>query len=278
MPPTLFDWREALHPRGWHGRFKDVPEWLQVRRSVLGKSYDTQQKYSWFSKSRDKRLYVQDRKHVHDSIIGDFIGAAAHGQKPLGSPTVTLLAGGPGSGKDFVLNHGDLDVPNGVHVDPDKIKELIPEYEQMRQAGDWEAALRVHDESVDIGKRLQKEAAKQGFNVLVNGSGAAPSGEFSAVVHKWKSAGYKVRLVLVNASLDVARARNDSRERRVPQDKMRSSHRTISRRLPEMLASNVDQLEIWQNDDVPTKIAERVNKQLVVYDDVAYDSLWSKAN
>ena len=70
---------------------------------------------------------------------------------------------------------GVLPEKGAVRIDPDEIKEsFIPEYKQIKDAGDSRAASVVHEESSALGKRVVKDAYGQKLDVIMDVVGYFP--------------------------------------------------------------------------------------------------------
>lgn len=149
-------------------------------------------------------VYSDDRKPVHDQIVGSALGSAVeellggdhaitqklHGGGTLSdeekdtirqaasaarggeNPDALFMGGGSASGKSSALAQAPELVPHAaVHIDPDAFKEQLPEYQQMVGQNERYAAAGVHEESADLAKRVQSEARDLGLNMLIDGTG-----------------------------------------------------------------------------------------------------------
>lgn len=276
----LFDvgWIPDLHPRDPLGQFRDVPDFLEKHRPHRKRQKPTQGEHSYFSKKRGYRVYHRSRKEVHDGIIKEAIYKARR-PTPGQQPTATMLVGGPGTGKNYLMEHGLIDVPEGtVVIDPDWIKEQLPEYKRMVAEGNPRAANLVHSESQDVAKRLQYVALKLGYDVTLVGTGAWTEGEFTRRVKRYHRKGYKVKVVYVNSSVVTALRRNRERGRDVGEGLVRELHRSAARRLPEILAAGTDEVTIWDNDGALKKIAELDKNGYRVLDEDMYDAAFAKGD
>jgi len=148
------------------------------------------------------------RKELGRAIIRYFM---EHGTQLTGKPTplaqgtrpvVYATGGGGGAGKSTILKflqeRGDIDLTGAVLVNADDIKEMIPEFEEMKRLGDGRAAATVHEESSQLAKNLLDVLldpnAPQRFNFIYDATLGHPE---SSRKHfdRWKSVGYLIHFV-----------------------------------------------------------------------------------
>lgn len=191
----------GVHPREWVGHQNPDKSWTG---HIAGKSDETWKDH--FSAHPDKggRPLDERREIVHDPIIK----AAFEGKIPAAKigngekKTAILTMGGPGSGKGVVLDklakHG-LDLKHFVHVDPDAVKEKLPEYKQsVAREGDFDrtfrgAANQVHEESSYLAKQIAAKAIEGGHHVVIDGTGGNAD-KFIGAIKKLEGAGYDVHV------------------------------------------------------------------------------------
>ena len=172
------------------------------------------------------------------------VRVAADAARDGGPPQALFTAGGPASGKTSVLrdNRETLRPRNAVTVDPDLVKEELPEYTELRASGDDStrryAASAVHLESGDIAARVTKDARELGLNMVIDGTGNDEPGEYVRQLQKKRDAGYEVSVLYVNAPTEVAilDAVNRAEEsgRFVPIPRIRELHAKVSERFDEV--------------------------------------------
>lgn len=218
-------------------------------------------------------LYTPERLALHDDIVGKFL--AQSGMVKQEHPTALFMAGGSGAGKSSILGtqltdgsgrfEGGImeDIPeNAVYVNPDNIKELLPEYQKMIDAGDPAAASFVHEESSTIAKELLSDAYERGYNVVVDGTGDSGVGKFYEKVQKAEATGRSTRVVMVDIPTEMAVARAKERAkgsgRMVPVSEIRLVHKNVAANFAQWHAQ-VDDWELWDNhrDHDPRLVAKR---------------------
>jgi len=153
--------------------------------------------------------YSEDRKRLHDEIVRMFI--SDRGVNPeVNRSEAILMCGGSGTGKSRVIEK--IIGTNGyVLVDPDKIKELLPEYAKAKGKRKPEAADIVHDESSDIALLLLGESIGSELPLIYDGT-MKNIDKYGEIIKCLKSKGYTIQIVAVDASVEVAydRAKKDT--------------------------------------------------------------------
>jgi predicted ABC-type ATPase len=116
-----------------------------------------------------------------------------------------------------------------VHIDPDQIKDQLPEYRAAVKNGYRAAAKIAHAESAHIAERIRAESMRRGLNVLVDGTGADLD-SFLPKLKQLRDHGYKVTLLMpyVPETMAVKRAihRAQTTGRWVPEQIIRWAART----------------------------------------------------
>lgn len=281
---------------------------------LLGDANDTRDLHTVTVRgSGSVRRYTPERQKLHDSIIdtllrkrmevlndrgetelhpdpnGEFLA------KPEGTPRALFMAGGTASGKSTALSlaeNADVTPPDAVHIDPDEIKSMIPEYVQMVRAKDKYAANGVHEESSDIASRLKDEAHSRGLNIVLDGTGdsgmnADGQGKFASKIKSMKDSGYDTHLFYVNAPTEMAVERAIDRAyktgRWVPTPEIRKQHKTVSARFDDSVKpliedGTVSSVRMYDTTgDPPTLFASGGNGRFEVHDQALHDAFIAKA-
>jgi predicted ABC-type ATPase len=148
--------------------------------------------------------YPVARKLLHEQIIQDYLD---HVEQPAKGeqPVAILMAGGTAAGKSTVLKHlMDDDMSKRfVMVDPDGIKEKLPEYQEATKASARNAAVMVHEESSGVAKDLRGRAIDQGKHVVIDGTMKDPI-KYGKLIDDLKKKGYKVNVFFVDIDIDQA--------------------------------------------------------------------------
>jgi len=157
-------------------------------------------------------------------------------------PVALFLAGGPLSGKSFVLErliaNGDPLIPaDPVEILPSAIRSRLPEFGESLERWDPQTAHHVYEETLHIASLIVTEAVRRRRNLILDGIGAGKPGAFAAQLERIAAAGYDVRVLLVDAPIDVALRRNEERTERtgfrIDPKEIRRLHNLVSKRFEE---------------------------------------------
>jgi Zeta toxin len=217
--------------------------------------------------------YTPERLVLHSDIIGKFLDQS--GMVKQEHPETLFMAGGSGAGKSSVLGKQKTDgsgvfeggvledIPaNAVYINPDDIKELIPEYDAMVKLKDPGAASFVHEESSDISKKLLATAEARGYNVVLDGTGDSGVGKFYDKVARAESLGRGTRVVMVDipttTAIERAMERAKKSGRMVPESEIRLVHKNVAANFIQWREKVAD-WELWDNsgEHNPKIVAKR---------------------
>jgi SPP1 gp7 family putative phage head morphogenesis protein len=197
--------------------------------------------------------FTADRLALHKQIIGDYI---APGSTKTG--TSYFMGGAPATGKSSIINEGAVKLPKNILIiDADKVKTMLPEYNEMIQRKEVLAARKVHEESSILTKAIVKNALKNGYDLHLDGVGdGVGDGSYESVIKKVEAqriAGKRVEAHYVTTSVETSLQRAAERAiktgRDVPEDYIRDMHREISRLVPKLAENKVfDVLKLYDND------------------------------
>ncbi len=219
-----------------------------------------------------------ERVQFREEAIKTFTSEA----KPSKNPTVTFMGGGGASGKGSVSNQVKRYMPkDAVTIDPDTIKQVIPEYDKIIKAGDERAAKVVHEESSQIAKDAVTALIDKKANAVIDVTlGNVESG--LKKIKEFKEAGYKVNLVGVTIDPGEAVSRAVSRaletKRSVPIGPLLEGHKGFSKGFEEYVRL-VDEGVLMDNSGkTPVAIALIKNGKLERLNEKAYTTFRSKGD
>lgn len=204
--------------------------------------------------------FTPERQALHDKIIAHFLEGKT--PVPQGEQTVfSVLGGGPAAGKSTLQRSGlnpelDTETSNTVLINADEIKDLLPEYNQMRFSDDEatykNAANFVHEESSYLTQRLTNHAIDGNYDAVLDGTGDSSVASMMRKINAARSKGYQVNGFYATVDTDEAVARMIARgevERRfVPEEIVRKTHAGVSEVLP-LLAKEFDSVSLFDTSE-----------------------------
>ncbi len=175
--------------------------------------------------------WTPERRALHDRIVRDYF----EGTSSQENPQLMFMGGGGGAGKTSAIRAGLIDVPpNGVTINADDLKELLPETKLMQQAGDSNWAAAAHEESSYLAKRVREAGVERRVNITMDAVGSDPT-KVAAQVEQARSAGYITRAsyVSIDPEEGVRRARKRFEDavtrgepgRQIPDNVVLNAHR-----------------------------------------------------
>ena len=200
---------------------------------------------------------TEARELLHKKIIDDHFEGMT---KPSGQATFTVMGGGSAAGKSTMIKSGAATLPKGsVMVDSDAIKAKLPDYQEMIKAGKTaQAAAYVHEESSALAKRIMNIANKEGYNVVLDGTGDGSVKSLTKKIMSAKQAGLKVEGIYATVPTNVAVERSMARAaktgRTVPTEIIKGTHKKVSQILPEC-AELFDDVKLFDTTDGAELIA-----------------------
>jgi predicted ABC-type ATPase len=162
--------------------------------------------------------YTKRRQQLHRVIhkrFLDHVPSVPKHQKPVALVTM----GGPASGKSTLVSHILGEIRDFALVNPDDVKERLPEYKQGLEMGTQpdgtpisarDTAFLVHNESSDVAESIHAEAMRRRQNIILDGTGKSAD-KYIAKIRALKAAGYHVRVVMPHIDKQAALDRIDDR-------------------------------------------------------------------
>lgn len=151
---------------------------------------------------------------------------------PSGTQKIAIvMMGGPASGKSsLVKGIMGSDFEKFVNVNPDDVKEKLPEWGPGLDASVKDTAYMVHDESSDIASGIYNAAIERGLNLIVDGTGKDVS-KHKAKIEALQKEGYHVTVLMPDVDAEDALKRAKERAERtgryVPDDIVLNAHAKI---------------------------------------------------
>lgn len=242
---------------------------------------------------KDGKL-TPEREALHREIIDTIL----EGKTPVdGQATMTMLGGGPSSGKSSVMSTDTSKDPHAVTVNSDDIKKFLPDYAEMAHK-DPNAANFYHAESSILANQLYEVASREGYNIIFDGTGDGSTASVEARIATAQKNGMRVEAKYVSVNTDDAYKRSQNRynedmekflagkgdpPREIPEKYLRDCHGKVTDISVEV-ASKFDHIELWDNNGEKgqaKKIAEGGNgKPLTIIkgQEQAVDNFLSKSS
>ncbi len=200
------------------------------------------------------------RQRVHNTIMKRLRRDVMEGRHPVPDdqqPVAVLTMGVPASGKSAAVAH-TVAGTDFVHVDPDRIKEYIPEYRSALAQRAKNAAHLAQTESGWLAEQLRDEAISRRMNLVFEGVGRDP--EYYRDMIQWMQVnGYRVKLVMthienVEAAVERSVERGEKTGRWVNERYIRSVAPVVPRNFM-ALKDEVDDVAVFNADSFPLKLA-----------------------
>lgn len=232
-----------------------VSAWI-VEVHAAGEPFDTADKYA--TMDGWKFQYIPIRQALHERIIGQRM---LQGSKS-DAPRIIFTAGPFGAGKSVAIGAlrraGIVDTSEFLWIDPDALKEEIPEYDEFKKANPLNAATLVHKESGHIQEQLLERALKEGKNIIVDGSLSGKgwwSHEFKRIRTQYPK--YSLSIVYVNADEKTIRERIEDRGRKtgrfIPEELVKKNIQAVTESVAELKKLTDTTVEI--TNDLNPRIA-----------------------
>lgn len=201
-----------------------------------------------------------ERTALRDSIVQKSLAEAipVEGRKPV----AYVMAGGGASGKGTLLarlkKSGDIPEHGAVEIDPDAIKEQLPEYKKIIAKRDSRAAATVHEESSAVAKQILNAAIEKRADIVLDRT-MSDAVKAPAEIQALKDKGYEVKLhgvtVAPESAISRAVTRAQKRFRYVPLPALLKAHKGFAQ-IFERLAGMADEAALYDNE-IPAGTAPR---------------------
>lgn len=142
-----------------------------------------------------------ERAALHERIINELLMQGESSE----NPQLIFTAGPFGAGKstviDALVEAGYIDTQRFMRIDPDQMKEMIPEYGELKTLNTTEAATVVHPETGDLQETAFFHALDMNKNMIVDGS-LRHTAYFSEVIRRIRTEhpNYDISIIYVDAS------------------------------------------------------------------------------
>jgi predicted ABC-type ATPase len=225
--------------------------------------------------------WTPEREVLHKQIIESFF----RGKTPVDHPISYILGGGPASGKSTLINSGLISLPkNMVSADADAIKAMLPEYQEGTTRKDPNIAPFCHEESSYLSKAVAAKAAKEGYNILMDGTGDTSIESMTKKVNSMRTSKQEVHGIYVTCDVETAVARSKARAeqtgRSVPEAVIREDHKNVSIIFPQLIKAGIlNQIDLFDTSSGKAKLlASGKGNHLEITDSEGYQKFLDKGN
>jgi len=158
---------------------------------------------------------VKDGMKLKENINLDFVEFLSEGVHDKGIFKAVFLAGGPGSGKDYVLSN-TLDGHGLTEINSDKALEYLMDKEDLDKrmpSSEEKQRNEVRGRAKNVTELRQRLALHGRNGLIINGTGDDPE-KIKKIKDKLESLGYESSMIMVNTADEVSKQRNIERGQR----------------------------------------------------------------
>ena len=174
-----------------------------------------------------------------------------------------FLAGGPGSGKSYVVRKTTGGTGLKVVNSDNAFEKLLKDANLSLKMPEDEADARtpVRDRAKEITKKQQANYLEGRLGLIVDGTGKDYD-KISNQSNELRQLGYDTHLIFVNTSLDVALERNAKRSRSVPESVVIKSWKSVQANIGKFNNHFKQNLIIVDNNKADEDIIKQVYKRI----------------
>lgn len=173
-------------------RLEDKP--LIKIRSADGKITEHEPKRWYPDRFNLDEKFMKFKTDARERYVAEVIQKFLDKGQKGDPPQAIFMMGGPGSGKTTLLAEMMKGKTGFVHIDPDAIKVLLPEYQFGIAMGYRGIANTTNVSSGNIATRLGRRVRSAGLNHIWDGTGAHRPG-YEEMVKELRKKGYNLQLV-----------------------------------------------------------------------------------
>ena len=180
---------------------------------------------------------VRKGMQVRESLDNLFVEVLNEGVHDKGIFKAVFLAGGPGSGKDYVLDR-TLQGQGLTEINSDKALEYLMDKENLDKRmpeNEKKQRTAVRERAKDLTDLRQRLALHGRNGIIVNGTGDDVT-KISNIKGRLESLGYETYMILVNTANEISQQRNVERGQRggrsVPEDVRQQKWNSVQKSRP----------------------------------------------
>ena len=175
-----------------------------------------------------------------------------------------FLAGGPGSGKSYVVRRTTGGLGMRIVNSDDTFEKLIKDANLSLKMPEHEFSARepLRQRAKDITKRRQKNYIEGRIGLIIDGTGKDYD-KITRQARELETLGYDTHMIFVNTSLDVALIRNAERSRSVPEPIVTQSWKDVQKNIGKFNNFFKQNFIIVDNNDAKEDVFTAVFKRIV---------------
>ena len=175
-----------------------------------------------------------------------------------------FLAGGPGSGKSYVVRRTTGGLGMRIVNSDDTFEKLIKDANLSLKMPEHEFSARepLRQRAKDITKRRQKNYIEGRIGLIIDGTGKDYD-KITRQARELENLGYDTHMIFVNTSLDVALIRNAERSRSVPEPIVTQSWKDVQKNIGKFNNFFKQNFIIVDNNDAKEDVFTAVFKRIV---------------
>ena len=182
---------------------------------------------------------VKDGMNLKENINLDFVEFLSEGVHDKGIFKAVFLAGGPGSGKDYVLSN-TLDGHGLTEINSDKALEYLMDKKDLDKrmpSSEEKQRNEVRGRAKNVTELRQRLALHGRNGLIINGTGDDPE-KIKKIKDELESLGYESSMIMVNTADEVSQQRNIERGQRggrtVPESIRKEKWESVQAARPEL--------------------------------------------
>lgn len=262
---------------------KKVIDWKEpmLGKRMIGKPRSTKSAL-WDKK---EQRFIRPRRKFHKRVVQDYLDRAGP-SKPKGKGRIVFMGGGPASRKSSAIDAGLIKgSKNLLTVDPDGLKNYIPEYRAWMEDGVASAAADVHEEAKHMSELVNHALVAGGHDFLLDTTGDGSYDKLKKRLEGLRRDGHKIEAHYMTNSIDTAMKLNEERfketGRKVFPGDLLHMHRQVSQNVPKALEDGLfDEFHLYDSDDLskdPIEIARKMpGGELEILDQDKWDAFIEK--
>jgi predicted ABC-type ATPase len=228
----------------------------------------------WLPRNLERRYDSESdlkRKKLHQQIIGEILKQASK-QLPHQKPVAYFVGGGSASGKSTlrkrIMKEHNLDAKYFIGVDPDELKNFIPEYEYLKKTNPIKAAAKVHKESCQIRDQLVERLIADRKSFIYESTLAKPR-KYQTIFQNLIQQDYEIHLYITDIPLELAKKRAARRGeiggRTVPLSVIKNTHKLVPKTFL-AVKSLADSYSVYENSHSLKLIVSKTIKDKEIYE------------